>query len=327
MVIHIRRRELLAALGGAAMWPLVVRATGKRPRVAVLTLLSPEDRGGRTAAFVSGMRELGHIPGQTVDFDYRYAYGDTEQLRPLAQELIALAPDVIFAEEPSAARAVKALAPDLPIVCPVLSDRLPDLFASYARPGGSVTGITGMVEDLNTKLVELAQEAIPGLKLIGLLVNPAGANRMLVTEQVEAGAHARGVTTLVEEARLPGELVPALDRMVKAGAQIVIVAPNGMFINQRETITGQALAAELPSIFAERQDVEAGGFMSYGVNETEGSHRAAAYVDKILKGAKPGDLPIEFATKIELVINLKTAKARRLSVPPSLLARADEVIE
>jgi putative tryptophan/tyrosine transport system substrate-binding protein len=150
---------------------------------------------------------------------------------------------------------------------------------------------------------------------------------MLVTEQVEAGAQARGVATLVEEARLPGELVPALDRMVKAGAQIVIVPPNGMFINQRETITGQALAAELPSIFAERQDVEAGGFMSYGVNETEGSHRAAAYVDKILKGAKPGDLPIEFATKIELVINLKTAKALRLSVPPALLARADEVIE
>jgi putative ABC transport system substrate-binding protein len=115
--------------------------------------------------------------------------------------------------------------------------------------------------------------------------------------------------------------------MAKAGAQVVIVAPNGMFINQRETITGQALAAGLPSIFAERQDVEAGGFMSYGVNETEGSHRSAAYVDKILKGAKPGDLPIEFATKIELVVNLKTAKALRLSVPPSLLARADEVIE
>jgi putative ABC transport system substrate-binding protein len=323
----MKRRTFIAVLGGVAAWPVVARAIGKRPRVAVLTLLSPEDRGGRTAAFIVGMRELGYIPGQSVDFDYRYAYGDTERLRPLAQELIALGPDVIFAEEPSAARAVKALAPNLPIVCPVLTDRLPDLFASYARPGGSVTGVTVMVEDLTAKLVELAQEVVPGLKLVGLLVNPAGANRMLFTEQVEAGAQARGVITLVEEARLPGELVPALDRMAKAGAQIVIVSPNGMFINQRETITGQALAAGLPSIFEERQDVEAGGLLSYGVNETEGSHRAAAYVDKILKGAKPGDLPIEFATKIELAVNLKTAKALGLTVPPSLLARADEVIE
>jgi putative ABC transport system substrate-binding protein len=279
------------------------------------------------AALVSGMRELGYIPGQTVDFDYRYAYGDTEQLRPLAQELIALAPDVIVAGEPSAARAAKAVAPDFPIVCPELDGRLPDLFASYARPGGSVTGVASMVEDLKKKLVELAQEVVPDLKLIGLLVNPAGANRVLVIEQVQAGAQARGVTTLVEEARLPAELVPALDRMAKAGAQIVIVPPNGMFINQRKTITGHALAAGLPAIFEERQDVGAGGFMSYGVNETEGWHRASAYVDRILKGAKPGDLPIEFPTKIELVVNLKTARALGLTVPPALLARADEVIE
>jgi putative ABC transport system substrate-binding protein len=273
------------------------------------------------------MRELGYIPGQTVDFDYRYAYGDTERLRPLAQELIALAPDVIFAEEPSAARAVKVLAPDLPIVCPVLTPRLPDLFTSYARPGGSVTGVAATIDDLTAKSVELAQEVVPGLKRIGLLVNPAGANRIRVTEQVEAGARARGATTLLEEASLPTELVPALDRMAKAGAQVVIVAPNTMFINQREIITGQALAAGLPTIFEQREDVEAGGFMSYGVNQNEGQHRAAAFVDKILKGAKPGDLPIEFATKIELVVNLKTAKALRLSVPPALLARADEVIE
>jgi putative tryptophan/tyrosine transport system substrate-binding protein len=154
MILRVTRRKFIAALGGAAAWPVVARATGKRPRVAVLTLLSPEDRGGRTTAFVAGMHELGYIPGQTVDFDYRYAYGDTERLRPLAQELIALCPDVIFAEEPSAARAAKALAPDLPIVCSVLTDRLPDLFASYARPGGSVTGVATLVEDLNSKLVD-----------------------------------------------------------------------------------------------------------------------------------------------------------------------------
>jgi ABC-type uncharacterized transport system substrate-binding protein len=150
---------------------------------------------------------------------------------------------------------------------------------------------------------------------------------MLVAEQVEGGAHARGLTTLLEEARLSAELVPAMDRMSKAGAQVVIVAPNGMFINQRDTIIAHALAVGLPTIFTRRQDIEAGGFMSYGVNENESSHRAAVFVDEILKGAKPGDLPIEFATNIELVINIKTAKTLGLDVPPSLLARADAVIE
>jgi putative ABC transport system substrate-binding protein len=319
----MKRRTFIAGIGSVAIWPAVARAAAKRPRVAVLTL-SPV---WTTSIFVAGMRELGYIPGETVDFDYRYADGDTERLLPLAQELIALAPDVVFAGEPSAARAVKALAPNLPIVCPALGDRLPDLFASYARPGGSVTGVTQTVEDLISKLVELAHEVVPSLKLVGLLVNPAGAIRTLFAEQVEAGARARGATTLLEEARLPAELVPALDRMAKAGAQIVIVQPNGMFINQRETIIGQALAARLPTIFTQRLNVEAGGFLSYGVNVTEGSHRAAAFVDKILKGAKPGDLPIEFATSIELVINLRTAKALGLTVPQSLAARADEVIE
>ena len=208
----------------------------------------------------------------------------------------------------------------------MLSDRLSDLFASYARPGGSVTGVASILEDLNKKLVDLAHEAVPGLKLVGLLVNPSGASHGWFAEQIEAAARVRGVTTLFEEARRPVEVAPALDRMAKAGAQVVIVPPNGMFINQRETIIGQALAAGLPTIFENRQAVEAGGFMSYGVDETEGAH-AAAFVDKILKGAKPGDLPIEFATSIELVVNLKTAKALGLTLPPALLARADEVIE
>jgi putative ABC transport system substrate-binding protein len=324
----MKRRDFITLLGGTALaWPLGVRAAGKRSRLAVLTLLSPQDSGGRINAFLAGMRELGYVAGQTIEIDYRYAEGDTERLRPLAQELITLAPDVIFAGEPSAARAVKALAPDLPVVCPVLTDRLPDLFASYARPGGSVTGVANIVEGLNAKLVELALEIVPGLMRLGLLVNPAGANRAMVGEQVEAAARARGMTTLIEEARSADELAPALDRIAKAGARIVIVQPNGMFINQRKTITREALAAGLSTIFGGRQNVEAGGLMSYGVNETEGSHRVAAFVDKILKGAKAGDLPIEFPTKIEMVINLKTAKALGLTVPPTLLALADEVIE
>jgi putative ABC transport system substrate-binding protein len=323
----MNRRDFIARLGAAAAWPLVARAAEKRPRIAVLTLLSQQDEGGRIAAFRTGMRHLGYVAGQTLNIDYRYADGDTARLRPLAQELIALAPDVFFAGEPSVARAVKALAPELPIVCPVLTDRLPDLFASYARPGGSVTGLASIVEGLHAKLVGLAHDVFPGLNRLGLLINPAGANQVMFAEQVGAAANARGVTVLREEARMPSELASAFDGMAKAGAQIVMIAPNGMFINQRKTIIRLALETRLPTMFEQRQDVEAGGFMSYGVNETEGSQRAAAFVDKILKGAKPSDLPIEFPTKIEMVINLKTAKQIGIEVPLHLQQLADEVIE
>ena len=149
----------------------------------------------------------------------------------------------------------------------------------------------------------------------------------MFAEQVGAAANARGVTVLREEARMPSELASAFDGMAKTGAQIVMIAPNGMFINQRKTIIRLALETRLPTMFEQRQDVEAGGFMSYGVNETEGSQRAAAFVDKILKGAKPSDLPIEFPTKIEMVINLKTAKQLGIEVPLHLQQLADEVIE
>ena len=156
----------------------------------------------------------------SFDIDYRYAEGDTQRLWSLAQELIALAPDVFFAGEPSVARAVKALAPDLPIVCPVLTDRLSDLFTSYARPGGSVTGVGAIVEGLHTKVVGLAHDVLPGLKRIALLLNPAGANQLMFAEQAGDAASALGLITLQEEAKTPGEIAPALHRLVKAGAQI-----------------------------------------------------------------------------------------------------------
>src|SRR5262249_28987984 len=170
--------------------------------------------------------------GQNLDIDYRYADGDTGRLNALTRELITLAPDVIYAGEPSAARAAKNAAPALPIVCGALTDRLPDLFASYARPGGSVTGIAGMVEDMTGKLVEVALEIVPGATRIGLLVNPTGANRDFVTQQIETAAHARGLTVLMEQARQPEELAGVFDRLAKAQAQAAIIAPNGMFINE-----------------------------------------------------------------------------------------------
>jgi putative tryptophan/tyrosine transport system substrate-binding protein len=323
----MRRREFIALMGGVLACPISTLAADKRPRISILTLLSAQDEGGRIASFIAGLRELGYVDGRTLDIDYRYADGDNERLRPLARELIALSPNLAFAGEPSPARALKREAPNLPILCPALTDRLPDLFASYARPGGSVTGIASLLEGMNGKMVELVADVIPGTTRIGLLLNPAGANHDFVMEQVQAAARDRDVSTLVQEARSPNELAAAFDNFVKAQTQAVIISPNAMFINQRSSILQLALAAKLPTFFQQRQDVEAGGLLSYGVNETEGSRRLAVYVDKILKGAKPGDLPIEFPTQIELVINRKTAKTLGLTIPQPILARANELIE
>jgi putative ABC transport system substrate-binding protein len=293
----------------------------------VLTLLSRHDEGGRVANFVAGLRGLGYSEGRNLDIDYRYAEGDTTRLDPLAGELIALTPDLIYAAEPSAARAVKKAAPTLPIVCASLGDHLHDLFASYAKPGGSVTGLAMTIEGLNAKQVEVAQEIVPGAMRIGLLVNPHGANRDFIVHQVEAATRTRGLTALIEEASAPEKLAGAFEQLSKARAEAVIIAPNGMFINQRRSIVELALRAGLPTIYQDRADIEAGGLASYGLDYRDNYRRAALFVDKILKGAKPGDLPIEFPTKLKLVINVKTARAIGLTISPVLLTRADEVIE
>jgi ABC-type uncharacterized transport system substrate-binding protein len=321
------RREFITLLGGAAVWSTMAHPAGRGPRIGVLTLLSSHDEGGRVADFVAGLRGLGHNEGHNLDIDYRYADGDNARLDPLARELIALKPDLIYAAEPSAARAVNRAAPTLPIVCASLGDHLPDLFASYARPGGSVTGLAMIIEGLNAKQVEVALDLVPGAMRIGLLVNPYGANRDFIVGQVEAATRTRGLTALIEEAATPEKLAGAFEQFSKARAQAVIIAPNGMFINERKSIVELALRARLPTIYQDRVDVEAGGLASYGLDYRENYRRAALFVDKILKGAKPGDLPIEFATKLKLVVNVKTARALGLTISPSLLARADEVIE
>jgi putative ABC transport system substrate-binding protein len=329
----MRRRKLIGTLlsnlaGATLVCSLAVGPAEARPRLALLTLGTAQEKVEDAAALADGLRRLGYVEGQNVDIEYRYAAGDVQRLKPLAQELIASKPDVLLGAEPSAARAIKSVAPNLPIVCLALTDALiPDLIASYSRPGGSVTGIAQSVEGVTGKLVELALEIVPGTVRIGFLSNPAGASMRLFAQSIDAGARARGVAVLTEAATKRDELAPAFDRLGKQEAQAIIVPVNGLFRTHRAQIVQLALAARLATIFAERQFIEAGGLASYGVNEKENYRRAAGYIDKILKGAKPGDLPVEFPTKIELVVNLKTAKALGLAVPPTLLARADEVIE
>ena len=307
---------------------LAVGSGEARPRIAFLSLGAAQEGATLVAAFADGLRRLGYAEGQNVDIDYRYAAGEVEQLKSLAQDLIALKPDMLVGSEPSAARALKSVAPTLPIVCLALTDALiPDLIASYARPAGTVTGMAQSVEGVTGKLVEVALEIIPGAVRIGFLSNPAGASMRLFAQIVDTAAGARGIAVLTEDVSTAGQLAPAFDRFRRQGTQAVIVPANGLFRVQRAQLARLALAARLPTISAERQYVEAGLLASYGVNEGENYRRAAGYVDRILKGAKPGDLPVEFPTRVELTINLRTAKALGVDLSPTFVTRADEVIE
>jgi putative tryptophan/tyrosine transport system substrate-binding protein len=325
----MKRRDVLSLLGGAAVSAMSVTGEAEaRSRIAVLTLSSPKDEEHFLAAFVQGLRSRGYVEGKNFDIDYRYSNGDVSRLLPLAQELVAFKPDVALGAEPSPAKALKSIAPALPIVCPTLSDaQIPELAASYARPGGSVTGIASAVEGLTGKLIELAQEFVPRALRIGFLFNPTGASMQFYAQNVEDNARQRGIAFLSEQATRREDLGPAFDRLVERKAEAVIVPQNGLFRNEAANIAQLAVTAHLPTIFAERHGVEVGGLASYGIDQRETFRRAADYIDKILKGAKPADMPIEFPTKIELVINLKTAKSLGLDVPLFLQQRADEVIE
>jgi putative ABC transport system substrate-binding protein len=326
----MNRRDFIMLLGGAAAWPLAVRAQQGGPikRVGFLTLANLKDQEGVLAAFLDGLRSHGLIEGKNLKLDYRYSEGDVKRLTPLAQELIALRPDVLVGGEPSPAKVLKSIAPTLPIVCPQLTDaQLSDLVASYARPGGTVTGLAETVEGMTGKLIELVQEFVPSAARVGFLANPTGASMQFFAHSIEEAARGRSISLLTEEAATPDDLSPALGRLARQQAQAIIVPLNGLFRNEVGQIVQLATAARLPTIFAQPYGPKAGGLASYGIDLKNNFRRAADYVDKILKGAKPADMPIEFPTKIELVINLKTARTLGLEVPSFLQQRADEVIE
>jgi putative ABC transport system substrate-binding protein len=327
----MERREFLSLLGSAAAaWPVVGRAeqAGRTYRIGILDINSAEYTAPYLAVFRDALRRLGYIEGQNTQIDYRSSNGSTKALPDLARELVVLKPDVVVANSVSPVRAMKSAAPALPIVCPAFGDSfVPSLAASFAHPGGSVTGIATNVEGLFGKLTELALDAIPGMLKIGFLANPAGASMKQYETQIRSTAESRGIEVHIEEVKSLGDFSTAFQQFTSGSVQAVIVPGNGLLHAGQNRIVELARAARLPLIFSERANVEAGGFVSYGVSTAENYRRLTLYVDKILKGAKPGDLPIEFPTKIELVVNLKTARELGLTVPPTLLARADEVIE
>jgi putative tryptophan/tyrosine transport system substrate-binding protein len=327
----MKRRTFLGLLAiSAATWPVIALAQvpTKRPVIAVLFVGSQATTPVYRSAFTKGLREQGYVEGRDYDIEYRYADGDLTRLPLLADELVQLKPNVIVVGSSPAALATKQATSSIPVVAAATFDPISiGLAASQARPEGNVTGILGSWETLVGKQLELAFELVPRAKLVGMLVDVAVSGAPFLRKGAENAAQAMGAKLLPVEVRAPADIDAAFQALTRAHANIVIVPTDPMFLNERRRIAELAVAARLPIVCGFREHVEDGGLMSYGIDPRENWRRAATYVDKILKGARPADLPIEQPTKFELIVNLKTARALGLTIPESFLLRADEVIE
>jgi len=325
----MRRRDFIRGLGGGLFaWAPGARAevSSKRPLVAFLSATTKKENSP-LSAFLHGLDELGYVEGRTVDIAYRFAEGHLDRSPVLAAELVELRPGVILATSTPAAVATKAVTDSIPIVCPLLANAVNHgLIASEARPGGNVTGLSFRIQGLTSNQVELALQIVPDVLKIGFLVNVAG-EVVIDRQELESTCERLGIKTFPAEVRSPNDLDAAFQAMANDQVQAVIVLVDGMLFKEAERIAVLAATMRLPTIYSHRDSVNAGGLISYGANISENFHRAATYVNKILKGARPGDLPVEFPTKLELIVNNKAAKALGLNIPPSVLARADDVIE
>jgi putative ABC transport system substrate-binding protein len=329
--VSMHRREFIKLIGVAAvtqgMLPQLTyaQASAKRPLLAVLAGVT---RREFPVSFMEGMRELGYVEGSNVDVVYRFADGRLDLLPALAEELIKLTPKVILAATTPAVVAAKRLTQTIPIVCPILADPIYlGLIAGMSRPGGNVTGLMSRVDDLIGKQIELAAQLVPALVSVGLIVNVASSDVVIARQEVERASKRLGIKLISAEVREPNDLGAAFKLLSNEHVQAAVILADAMLFQERQRVAELAVAARLPAVYGFRDHVDAGGLISYGVNYPENFRRAAIYVIKILNGAKPSDLPVEFPNKLELVINLKAAKALGLDIPPTLLARADEVIE
>jgi putative ABC transport system substrate-binding protein len=271
------------------------------------------------------MRELGYVEGRTVIFEARGADAQSDRLTAVAAELVRLKVDMIVTSVTASVQAVRQTGTTIPIVMASGNPLDSGLVASLARPGGNVTGLTTQSVELSAKRLQLAREIVPGAARLAILGTGSTAASPYIRES-EATARALGVRLHVASARDAGELVSAFSSIMRERPAALIVIPSPVFFGERPRLAELAVTHRLPTVHSSREYAEAGGLIAYGVSLTESFRRAAGYVDKILKGAKPGDLPIEQPTKFELVVNLKTAKALGVTIPPSLLSRADEII-
>ena len=325
----MKRREFITLLGGAAVaWPLAARAqqAGKQPTIGFLGA-APSIESQRIAAFVQRLRELGWIDGRNLAIEYRWAEGRNERYTEIAAELVRLKVDVIVTVATPATLAAKQATTVIPIVFLTASDPVgTGLVASLARPGGNVTGLANQISDTTGKKLEFLREVVPGLRRLAIMANVANPAAVLDMGEAQVTGRALGLEVTTSEIRRAEDISPAFDAL-KGRADALYLCPDPLMNTNRTQINIFAVRARLPTIYGVRDFVQAGGLMSYAPNLPNQFRRAADFVDKILRGAKPGDIPVEQPTKFELVINLTTAKALGLDVPPTLLARADEVIE
>jgi putative tryptophan/tyrosine transport system substrate-binding protein len=324
----MRRRAFISLLGNAAAWPLVARAqqAGKLPTIGFLGA-NPSIESSRVAAFVQRLPELGWIVGRNLAIEYRWAEGRNERYAENAAELVRLKVDVIVTSATPPTVAAKQATAVIPIVFAAVTDPVGvRLVATLSRPGGNVTGLANQISDTAGKKLEFLREIVPDLRRLAIMVNVGNSGSVMDMREAQAAARTLGLMVTTSEIRRAEDIAPTFETL-KGRADAIYLCPDPLMNTNRTRINILAVGARLPTMHAVREYVEAGGLISYGPNLPDHFRRAAEFVDKILRGAKPADLPVEQPTKFELIINLTTAKALGLEVPPTLLARADEVIE
>lgn len=326
------RRKITGLALGAILLVFCVSASAQQAkkvsRIGFLIGTSPSAVTSRTEAFRQGLRELGYIEGKNIIIEWRYAEGKVDRLPPLAAELVRLNVDLIVTGGPTPTRAAKQATSTIPIVMTQHVDPVGSgLVASLARPGGNVTGLSTLAPEVAGRRLELLKEITPKLSRVAVLGTSTSAGSARERTGVEVAAGALGLKLQLVDIINPGDVETAFRAMSKEHADAILVMSSGVTANRRTEIAKLAIKSRLPAVYYRPEFVEAGGLMSYGVSFTDLDRRAATYVDKVLKGAKPAELPVEQPTKFELVINLKTAKQIGLTIPANVLARADRVIK
>jgi putative ABC transport system substrate-binding protein len=328
----VRRREFIALVGGAVAWPLAARSQqlDRIRRIGVLMYYAESDPQGqsRITAFKQGLQEKGWIEGGKVRIDYRWAAADADRIRIYAAELVELAPDVILASAPAVLRALQHQTSTVPIVFVSVADPVGAGFvASLAKPGGNITGFTNFEFSLAGKWLELLKQIAPHITRVAVIQNPTNPTAAGYLRVIDAAAPALGLQLTTVAVHDAASIERAIDAYARDSSVGLILLPELSMTSYRELIVARAALHRLPAVYPFEFFAAIGGLMSYGPDGLNPYRQASSYVDRILKGEKPGDLPVQAATKFELVINLKTAKALGLTIPPTLLARADEVIE